>query len=213
MSLSKRAFTLVELLASLVIIALLTAILFPVIALVRSEVNKASCLSNLRQIGSSIALYTSDYDGRLPYAPDNLAQYVLQKGLNDEEEPLKTFVLQTPAVPFALKPYGAAKEVFYCPQDHFDPDDYQIASLTEPNWFQQYGSSYQYHDRAAFQGMSLTDFPRPAENFLAGEYSYFHRGDSGRNGKVNLLLCDLHVKTVTWMERSRILDGTPPLLP
>ncbi len=212
MNLPKRAFTLIELLVVIGIISVLVAMLFPVIALVKSEGKKASCLSNLRQIGSSIALYTNDYDGKLPYAPDSLHKYVLEKGLVEEEEPLRTIILQTPAVTFALKSYGAIEEIFHCPQDHFKPIDYKIGNITDPDWFRQVRSSYQYYDKAAFQGMSLTDFPKPPENFLAGEYSYFHHGDSGRDGIVNVLFCDLHVKSVGWMVRSDILEEMDGIL-
>ena len=63
----KRAFTLIELLVVIAIIAILAAILFPVFAQARDAARKASCQSNLKQIGNSIQMYSQDYDEVLPY--------------------------------------------------------------------------------------------------------------------------------------------------
>jgi prepilin-type N-terminal cleavage/methylation domain-containing protein/prepilin-type processing-associated H-X9-DG protein len=61
----KRGFTLIEILVVIAIICLLAAILFPVFARARENARRASCQSNLKQIGLSLSMYTSDYDERL----------------------------------------------------------------------------------------------------------------------------------------------------
>jgi len=48
------------------IIAILAAILFPVFARAREQARKATCQSNLKQIGLSMAMYRQDYDGLMP---------------------------------------------------------------------------------------------------------------------------------------------------
>ncbi len=58
----RRGFTLIELLVVIAIIAILAAILFPVFARAREQARKASCLSNLKQIGLSNLMYAQDYD-------------------------------------------------------------------------------------------------------------------------------------------------------
>jgi prepilin-type N-terminal cleavage/methylation domain-containing protein/prepilin-type processing-associated H-X9-DG protein len=63
----KRAFTLIELLVVIAIIAILAAILFPVFAQARERARMSACLSNMRQIGSSLMMYAQDYDETLPY--------------------------------------------------------------------------------------------------------------------------------------------------
>src|SRR5262249_50057033 len=62
----KRAFTLIELLVVIAIIAILAAILFPVFAHAREKARVISCLSNMKQIGTAIYMYTQDYDELYP---------------------------------------------------------------------------------------------------------------------------------------------------
>ncbi len=62
----RRAFTLVELLVVIAVLALLAAILLPVFAKARESARKASCQTNLRQIGVAFRLYTTDYDEHYP---------------------------------------------------------------------------------------------------------------------------------------------------
>ena len=62
----KKGFTLIELLVVIAIIAILAAILFPVFAQAREKARQTSCLSNLKQIGTAIQLYTDDYDETFP---------------------------------------------------------------------------------------------------------------------------------------------------
>ncbi len=62
-----RGFTLIELLVVIAIIAILAAILFPVFAQAREKARQTACLSNEKQIGLGLMMYTQDYDEVTPY--------------------------------------------------------------------------------------------------------------------------------------------------
>ena len=62
----RKAFTLIELLVVIAIIAILAAILFPVFAQAKEAAKKTAALSNVKQTGTSFAIYLSDSDDTFP---------------------------------------------------------------------------------------------------------------------------------------------------
>jgi prepilin-type N-terminal cleavage/methylation domain-containing protein/prepilin-type processing-associated H-X9-DG protein len=76
----KRGFTLIELLVVIAIIAILAAILFPVFQKVRENARRASCESNLHQLGLALIQYNQDADEKFPSGYYNSASNLVGYG-------------------------------------------------------------------------------------------------------------------------------------
>ncbi len=76
----REGFTLIELLVVIAIVSILAAILFPVFARARENARRASCMSNLKQIGLGFMMYVQDYDETYPCQtstnPDRYAEAI-----------------------------------------------------------------------------------------------------------------------------------------
>jgi prepilin-type N-terminal cleavage/methylation domain-containing protein len=107
----RKGFTLIELLVVIAIIAILAAILFPVFARARENARRASCQSNLKQIGLGLMQYTQDYDELLP-----------RSRMSGIALPANGALAAVPSqndVPwhFVIQPYVKSFQLFKCPSN------------------------------------------------------------------------------------------------
>jgi prepilin-type N-terminal cleavage/methylation domain-containing protein len=110
----RTGFTLTELLVVLGVAAVLAAILFPVLSLLRSRARQSACLSNLRQLHIAFAMYAADHDGDLP--PYNNVSLVAQEtpGGRVWHYPPRGDLLAS-----SLLLYTHSRAVWFCPEDTF----------------------------------------------------------------------------------------------
>jgi prepilin-type N-terminal cleavage/methylation domain-containing protein/prepilin-type processing-associated H-X9-DG protein len=160
----KHGFTLIELLVVIAIIAILAAILFPVFAQAREKARASTCLSNTKQIGTAIMMYTQDYDETLPeYWDDNVKA-------TPNPNPLGYWHNR-------IHPYVKNYQVFLCPSAQsrderlIDTGEGTPAQRKDRRWqgSGSYGWNYWYLGAWPGQIFTLAMVTAPAETIAVGE--------------------------------------------
>jgi len=158
---SREGFTLIELLVVIAIIAILAAILFPVFARARENARRASCMSNLKQIGLGILQYTQDYDEKMPRSWSGLDSDA-SKPVGDVSDRYKWMD--------AIYPYVKSEQIFNCPSDNFGTDllgthKNTMYSFRNGYHYGSYSMNHVYSDYGAawsVSGVSLAAVEAPA---------------------------------------------------
>jgi len=182
-------FTLIELLVVIAIISILAAILFPVFARARENARRASCMSNLKQIGLAMMMYVQDYDEH--YAPSVIgtfrdtstyttgaacaglpcAQYYASDGINTGKYMSWMDVLH---------PYTKSVQIYQCPSQTLDlAPSYGYSAYINGWTF----SGYNY------QPITMAAVPRPSEvvmfmddHYYYSNYAYVYANYGGWKG-------------------------------
>ena len=74
-----RTFTLLELLITIAVIAILTGLLLPALHRAKEKAQAAECLNHLKQLGVCVSFYSSDYSGFFPGIGPTLPNYRMPK--------------------------------------------------------------------------------------------------------------------------------------
>jgi prepilin-type N-terminal cleavage/methylation domain-containing protein/prepilin-type processing-associated H-X9-DG protein len=101
----KRAFTLVELMVVIVIIAFVMALLLPALRGARKKAQAMACASNLRQLGVAWSTYAADFDGYFPAVSDT-TDYGRGAGVKVGFVPWPQY--------FVLGGYVDSRKIYYC---------------------------------------------------------------------------------------------------
>jgi prepilin-type N-terminal cleavage/methylation domain-containing protein len=100
----RRGFTLVELLVVIAIIGMLVALLIPAVGAARARMRKASCLNNMRQIGTALIAFDSDKQ-RLP----GYVEPMKARGRESKQNGYVQWRTDATAAPFNVNSYYVAE--------------------------------------------------------------------------------------------------------
>ncbi len=219
------ALTLLELLITLAVIALLAAFLLPLFARARTAAQRTVCLSNMHQIALAIQMYVSDYDASYPaltsdplcarqpedsqslYSHDHFCR------ATDEAPGQVNWVsLVSPYAPSsspgsssgsdpALSLASGAAWTFHCPAD--------------PDWDKRPITSYEFKLWLA-ENHTESDIPSPPEMLMVWEQWAYHIDSTyteyDRRAQMNVALVDGHVRWLRLTDTTSAQSGSGPNL-
>lgn len=171
-----KGFTLIELLVVIAIISILASILFPVFARARESARRASCLSNMKQIGLGMMMYVQDNDGKLTFYSMGGNQ---RPGPENGNEWYPSSTSTYWFWPNSIYPYVKSVQVFICPSSPNAGVDYGAPATQYGPYTRHYGvnlgQNYNLFDQGTWvhKGRLLASVKSPAKTYMVMDSSYY----------------------------------------
>jgi len=204
----RHGFTLIELLVVIAIIAILAALLLPALAKAKQKGKGIVCISNLKQIGLVMSMYTGDFSDTYPYDGTSWPQfpaaniYTLQKNY------------------IGTRTTGARNNAFYrCPTD-ITPNGWnaQVGALINPPVTVPFASSYYIYSVFYNGKVKTSQVQHPTGKGIqicesSGTLAFFPTGglpqqDSAHGSGMNMLFVDGHSQFARFSQ-----TANPPIAP
>jgi prepilin-type N-terminal cleavage/methylation domain-containing protein/prepilin-type processing-associated H-X9-DG protein len=174
MTKERPGFTLMELLLVIALVSTLAALMLPAVSRGREAGRSAACLSNLRQAGLALQLYTQDFNNRLPMMRDQSL----------------TVTNELPGPDQVLSNYLGNTRVLRCPSDFR-----QVFEKTRSSYSWNSLLNGQDSDRLSLLGMQFDPHQVP----VLFDKEKFHAARGDAKGQ-NFLYADGHIKNLLVVE-------------
>lgn len=217
----RKAFTLIELLIVIVIIAILASLILPVFRAIQENARTTKCINNLRQVGSTMFLYAQDHNGYFPTSGGTVTWGSVDaaapggSGTNSWMEQTSAYLSGTGS---STDPqYLAGNSIFTCPSATL-----MSGTLPATKYYSYFNGAHAAYaaNGSSFAAVKLQTITYPTKTIMSGDITHvsWPGTNSGmfdadkddytqnpidtkspfHNGKVNVLFYDGHVSTLIW---------------